>query len=79
MGKKKDDSKITKCVYVSVAVVYIVINLMMLAMLVIRIVTVFTDRKGIDIYAFPPQNCIKSRLDGCSRLVLDKIYCHHVE
>ena len=78
MGKKKDDSKITKCVYGSVAVVYIIINLMMLSMLIIRIVTVFTDRKGIYIKAFP-QNCIKSRLDGCSRLVLDKIYCRHVE
>ena len=51
---------------------------MMLSMAVIRIVTVFTDRNGIDIKRFP-QRCIRSRMDGCSRLVLDKIYCHHVE
>ena len=78
MGKKKDDSKLTKFVNGSVAVVYVVINCLMFSMLVIRIVTVSMDRNGIDIKTFP-QDCISSRLDGCSRIVLDKLYCRHIE
>ncbi len=78
MGKKKDRSRLTKCVNVSVAIVYIIINMMMFAMLILRIVTVFTDRSDIDLKRFP-NDCTPSRIEGCSRIVLDKIYCHHVE
>jgi len=53
MGKKKDDSKLSKCVFFSVAAFYIIINILMIGMLVTRMITVFIDRAYIDITEFP--------------------------
>ena len=78
MGKKKSDSKLNKCVYLWVAVIYIAVNILMLSMLVIRIVTVFTDRSAIDVTEFPP-DCSSEKLVSCSRLVLDQATCRNIE
>ena len=70
MGKKKDNSKLTKCVFFSVAAFYIIINILMISMLITRMITVFIDRTNIDVTEFPLE-CSQERMNGCSRLVLD--------
>jgi hypothetical protein len=78
MGKKKDNSKLNKCVFASVAIFYISMNILMTSMLVTRMVTVFINREPIDITSFPSE-CYPARIDGCSRMVLEKKSCHLVE
>jgi hypothetical protein len=78
MGKKKDDSCLTKSLLAMLSFSYVSINILMVILIVVRIMNISVDLDLIMLKEFPIM-CEEFKGESCKRMVLVKHSCQGVD
>ena len=78
MGKKKDNSCLTKSLLAMLSFSYVSINILMIILIVVRILNISVDLDQIMLKEFPIM-CENFKGESCKRMVLFKHSCQGVD